>query len=109
MGYRLRIPLFVVGSFLIALVAVFVADRTFYAMLQSGPRQIPSIVRWLLMPGEAITFLCILGDSGTDAQQRFWVIATSTSFYTCFGFVVAMLGWLTSRSVFSRQVATSRS
>src|SRR5262245_7550573 len=90
MRFRLRTLLIATGSFLIALGAILWADRTFYTTLQMWPANIPLIVKWLLAPGGAVAFT-ILGDAGSEGQNRLVVIAASTAFYSVILFVTAMV------------------
>src|SRR5262245_25925601 len=91
MRFLLRTLLTAAVSFLIALGATLWADYTFYAMLRTRPLDIPTIAQWVLAPGELVTFIAILGDSGTEGQHRHCVIASSTAFYACLCFGLAML------------------
>ena len=89
MRFRLRTLMIALASFFIGLAASLWADDLYYGHPWQHLK-VPYIAKLIRAPGEMLTWQ-LLGDMGTEAQWRFWMITFGTAFYTCVGLVVALL------------------
>ena len=87
MRYRLRALLIVVACFLFGLGLALALDRSYYTK-PSGTWPITKILRF---PREIITWIFILGDSGSEGERRFWEVTIGTILYSSIALCVAAL------------------